>query len=86
VAEAEVILASIRALAPEAADPWADAATLTRAIRTGILDAPHFRGNPRLCGRVVTACVDGGQEAVDPATRRPIPERERIAALGPAVE
>ncbi len=84
VAEADVTLGAIRALVPDAGDPWTDAATLTRAIRTGVLDAPHFRGNPRLCGRVVTACVAGGQEAVDPVSRRPIPERERIAAIGPS--
>jgi hypothetical protein len=48
VSEARWILEAIFRLGPDSEDPWADAAVLTRAIQRGILDAPHFRGNPRL--------------------------------------
>jgi hypothetical protein len=82
VAEAEVILEAIRRLGLDSSDPWADAQVLTRAIQIGVLDAPHFRGNPHLKGAVVTACVDGGWEAVDPESRRVLSERERLASLG----
>lgn len=82
VGEARVLLAAIACLGSGSADPWADATVLTAAIRAGLLDAPHFRGNPHLCGKIVTACVEGGWEAIDPGSRRPLCERERIAALG----
>lgn len=82
VSEARLILEAITKLGDGAEDPWSDPGTLTRAIQRGVLDAPHFRGNPHLCGKIVTACVDGGWEAFDPAERRPIYERERLWALG----
>lgn len=86
VSEARILLEGIRRLGPESPDPWADAGVLTRAIQRGLLDAPHFRGHPHLYGQIVTACVNGGWEAIDPNTRKPIPERERLLALGIDVE
>jgi hypothetical protein len=85
LSEARVLLEAVRRLGPESPDPWADAEVLTRALLLGLLDAPHFRGHPRLKGRVVTACVDGGWEAVDPATRRPLTEMDRIRAIDPGL-
>lgn len=81
--EARRILEAVRRLGAGAADPWADAETLTRALLRGVLDAPHFRGHPRLRGAIVTACVDGGWEAIDPESRRPIGESERLRAIDP---
>jgi hypothetical protein len=80
--EAWQILEALSQLGRDREDPWADADVLTRAIRHGVLDAPHFRGNPHLCGTIVTACVDGGWEAIDPKTRKPLRERQRLASLG----
>jgi hypothetical protein len=81
--EAQVTLDAIRRLAvPDASDPLTHPATLTRAVTTGLLDAPHLRNNPFALGQIVTridrrgACV-----AVDPATGQAFSERERIAAL-----
>lgn len=82
VGEARVILEAIERLGAGEPDPWANPAVLTEAIRRGLLDAPHFRGNPHLFGRVLTACVGGGWEALDPVTRKPVREVERIRALG----
>ncbi len=46
IAEANVLLDAIRSLAaPGVADPLTDPATLTRAVTTGILDAPQLRNN-----------------------------------------
>ncbi len=79
VAEAQCILDGIRELAgPGVTDPWLDVETLARAVETGILDAPHLAGNPAACGRVRTRIVDGMCLAVDPATGRPVPEKQRV--------
>ena len=81
--EAQVTLEAIRSLAgPDVADPFTSPTTLTQAVTTGVLDAPHLRNNPFARGQVVTridrrgACV-----AVDPATGQALSEQERIAAL-----
>jgi len=83
VREARVTLEAVRALAgPNVTDPLTDPTTLTRAVTTGVLDAPHLRNNPFARGRIVTridprgACV-----AVDPATGRALSEEERIGRL-----
>ena len=84
VREARVTLEAIRALAgPDVTDPFTDPATLTRAVTTGVLDAPHLRNNPFARGRIVTR-VDprGACVAVDPAIGRALSEEERIATLG----
>jgi hypothetical protein len=80
--EAKQILQAVSQFGRDSSDPWADADVLTRAIRHGVLDAPHFRGNPHLCGTIVTACVNGGWEAIDARTRKPLRERDRLRALG----
>jgi hypothetical protein len=93
IREARVTLEAIRALRaepqdealaePDVADPFADPATLARAVAVGVLDAPHLRNNPFARGQIATridsrgACV-----AVDPATGHALPEEERIAGLG----
>ncbi len=83
IAEAQVTLEAIRSIAgPEVDDPLTDPATLARAVKIGLLDAPHLRGNPFAPGQIVTridkrgACI-----AVDPQTGHPLSERERIAQL-----
>jgi methylmalonyl-CoA mutase cobalamin-binding subunit len=81
IAEARVVLDAIRALAPSAvADPLADAATLARAVTTGILDAPQLRNNPYGMGQTRTRILGGASVAVDPAGR-PLSEADRLAAL-----
>jgi hypothetical protein len=82
IAEARILLGAIRALGANSEDPWSDPAVITQAIRTGVLDAPHFRGNPHLCGKIVTACLDGGWEPIDSRSRRALSEEERLASLG----
>jgi len=81
VSQARILLDGIRRLGRIAPDPWSDPDVLSRAIATGMLDTPHFRGNPHLCGRIATACVNGGWEAVEPATGRIIGEEERLHSL-----
>ncbi|MDI3299316.1 MAG: methionine synthase [Bacillota bacterium] len=82
VQEAMILLEAIRSLAePGVTDPWADAATLARAVRVGLIDAPQLRGNPEARGEVVTRLVDGACRAVDPETGQPLSESERVRRL-----
>ncbi len=62
-------------------DPFADPQTLALAIKTGLMDAPHLQGNPSAWGKVVTSMVNGACVAVDPVTRRPVPEEDRVEAI-----
>jgi len=58
-----------------------DPAALAGAVRFGYLDAPYLAGIPAARGVAVTV-VDGGCDAVDPASGRVLTERERLAGLG----
>jgi hypothetical protein len=84
LAEAQVTLACIRALADDrASDPFTDPATLARAVTLGVLDAPHLRNNPFALGKIITR-VDarGACVAMKPGTGRPLSEVERLEMLG----
>jgi hypothetical protein len=60
IAEATLTLDAIRSLAtPDVPDPLTDPATLTRAVTSGILDAPQLRNNPFARGQVRTRIVEG---------------------------
>jgi len=84
LADAAVLLNAIAQLAPAGLDPFTDPDTLALAVETGLLDAPHLRGNAAACGQIVTRMVGGACRAIDPASGIPIPEAERIAQLGRA--
>jgi hypothetical protein len=81
--EARTTLEAIRSLAdPDVVDPFADPATLTRAVTTGVLDAPHLLNNPFAQGAIVTRMDSrGAWVAVEPSTGYPVSEEERIATL-----
>ncbi len=80
-AEANAILDAIRSLAgPEAGDPFTDAATLARAVTSGILDAPQLVNNKFGRGQVRTRIVDGACVSVDEKGKT-ISEQERIMKL-----
>lgn len=83
VAEAQVTLQTIAGLArPGVADPMTDVDTLTRAVTTGILDAPHLRNNPFGRGAIVAReDARGAWVAVDPDTSVPLSEQERLSRL-----
>jgi len=69
-------------------DPWSDPHVLASAIKIGLLDAPHFRGNSHLAGTITTRLLDGAWFAVDPESGEPIGERqrtERILGAAPAL-
>ena len=85
VAEARLLLEALKGLAgPAADDPWTDPRTIAAAVVKGLLDTPHFKGHPYARGAVVTRIVGGACRAVDPGTGEPLPEKERLRALGAA--
>lgn len=78
VAEARVTLDAIRNLAGRGVDdPWADAATLAKAVTTGVLDAPQLKNNPFGRGLIATRIVNGACVAVN-ENGRVLTERERL--------
>lgn len=78
IEEAQVTLEAIKSLGSDVDDPLADPAILAKAVKIGILDAPHLRGNEAACGKLVTRLVDGALYAYDEKDNRIISEKERI--------
>jgi methylmalonyl-CoA mutase cobalamin-binding subunit len=58
-AETNKLLDKIRAQADSTDDPLTDPATLTRAVTSGLLDAPQLRNNKFALGKVKTRIVNG---------------------------
>jgi hypothetical protein len=79
VREAGLLLEAISSLAgPEAGDPLTDPATLTRAVTSGLMDAPQLRNNKFGCGEIRTSIINGACVAVD-SKGKPIKEHERVS-------
>ena len=62
-------------------DPWSDPEIIAGAIKDGLLDTPHFQGNPHLCGKITTRLIDGAWYTIDRKTGNKITESERIVKL-----
>ncbi len=81
VKEATLLLEAISALAgPEADDPFIDATTLTRAVTSGLMDAPQLRNNKFGCGEIHTRIINGTCVTVDAKGER-ITEKKRLSKL-----
>ena len=82
VKEAQLLIATIRSLGDESSiDPLIEPVTYVRAVRKGILDAPHLRNNPIAKGLLRTKMIDGACLAINPATGNPIDEITRLGQL-----
>jgi hypothetical protein len=57
-----------------------------RAVKMGLLDAPHLRNNPIAKGQLRTKMIDGACVAVDPALGVPINENTRLRQLDLEIE
>ncbi|MBN2863278.1 MAG: hypothetical protein JXN62_08970 [Bacteroidales bacterium] len=80
--EAEVLLDELRRrYSNKCDDPWTDPDSISEAIRTGLLDTPHFRRNQYMCGRITTRLIDGAWYAIDRETGDRMTESERIKQL-----
>ena len=83
VKEAQLLIATIRSLGDESSiDPLIDPVTYVRAVRKGVLDAPHLRNNPVAKGLLKTKMIDGACLAIEPDTGNPIDEATRLKQLG----
>ena len=81
VAEAQITLEAIRGLAaPGVEAAWADAVTLAKAVKAGILDAPQLKNNKFGRGVVHTQIINGMCLAVD-AEGRPLSEKVRLSKI-----
>jgi hypothetical protein len=76
--QARITLQAIKNIADKGVlDPLTDAATLTKAVNLGIMDAPQLKNNAYAPGRICTRVINGCSEAVD-EQGKPISEEERL--------
>jgi len=82
VQDCREIIQKIKGLDTEGrfSDPLISPSIIARAIKLGILDAPHLAGIDAACGKVRTMFVGGANMAVD-AKGRILTEQERLAAI-----
>lgn len=81
VEEANVLLDALLSLGDGEGDPLTSPAVIDKAVKIGLLDAPHLTGNAHAAGTVKTTAVDGAIRAIDPETGEPVSERERVARV-----
>ena len=62
-------------------DPLVNPGVLAEAIKAGILDAPHLKGNRFASGKLETRVVNGSIYPIDPATKQVLTESERLSAF-----
>ena len=62
-------------------DPLSDAKNLANAIKIGLIDAPHLKGNPEAAGKLTTKMINGACYAYDFNRERIISEEERIEQI-----
>ena len=83
VEEVKLTLTAIKELAPGGVeDPLADPTTLAKAVEVGIMDAPQLKNNRFAPGLVQTRIINGACEAINPESREPIAEADRLQLLG----
>ena len=79
ISEAKILLKAIRELGENRiSGPWTDPDVLTRAIKTGLLDAPNLKGNKFANGGIITGVINGACLALHPETCKPLSESERL--------
>jgi methylmalonyl-CoA mutase cobalamin-binding subunit len=79
--EADQLLSAIRSIGPDKVDPFTDPDTLANAIKIGLLDAPHLKGNPFASGELETREVGGAIYAWSRKEERIVTEEERISQV-----
>lgn len=81
--DARILIDAVKRAGPRRdGDPLTDPDTLVWAVKDGLLDAPDLAGSGVARGRTATDIVDGACVVVDKATGAPLPEAERLRALG----
>ncbi len=80
VSQAKIALEAIRQLGSGEDDALTDAKVLGKAVRLGILDAPHLKNNKIAKGQIKTRIIKGACEAVDDNNDF-IDEEERLSKV-----
>ena len=81
IKDGSIIINSIKSLSNSSKDPLTDPVILEEAVKIGILDAPHLKGNSAACGKLTTRIVNGGMYPFDEKLNRVITEGERIERI-----
>lgn len=77
--EARIILQAIKTFGKDMSDdPLSDPKVLAKSIKEGILDTPHFTGNPNLCGKIRTNLINGAWYAISSRTGKILKEKNRL--------
>lgn len=78
IKEAKLILNAIAELGEGLEDPLTDPENLARAVKVGILDAPHLVSNPAAAGKLKTRLISGAMYAYDEDKKEIIKEEDRL--------
>lgn len=82
VSEARALLDAIIYLGEgKEGDPLTEPEVLSKAVGVGLLDTPHFAATGTALGTISTRMIQGACYAIDPDTRKPISEHERIREI-----
>ncbi|MFX0119754.1 MAG: cobalamin B12-binding domain-containing protein [Candidatus Hodarchaeota archaeon] len=79
ISDAYLIFQALQNISEESVkDPLIHPLTLARAVKIGILDAPHLKGSDVACGEIQTNIVDGKCLTVDPNSFTILSEVDRL--------
>jgi hypothetical protein len=79
ISDCYLIFQAIQKISGESVkDPLIHPSTLTKAVKLGILDAPHLKGSNAACGEIHTSIINGKCLAVDPNSHTVLPELDRL--------
>jgi hypothetical protein len=78
IKDANIIIDAIKSLGSKDKDPLVDPDVLVKAVKIGILDAPHLKGNKAAKGTLNTRIVSGAMYAYDKENKKILSEKERI--------
>lgn len=81
VEDTKYLLKAIQDIGYGKGDPWTDPVNLTKAVKIGLLDAPHLSGNPHATGKVFTQIKNGACIAINPESGKSLSEKERVSQI-----
>ncbi len=83
IREAKVLIGTLISLrSSSTGNPLIEPETYVRAVKIGVLDAPHLKNNPIAKGELKTKMIGGACLAIASDTGAPIDELTRLADLG----
>ncbi len=82
--EAFLLIDAIKSLG-HSKEPLTDPNILCKAVEIGLLDAPDLMGNRYAKGEICTKMINGACYAINPKTKEPIYEKERVNCIKEAV-